>query len=253
MRDENETARLTYWNGHIPWAFTGDDVSYEEKRRLRYSLQDYMHDSIGFDSYKSKLVIELGSGGGIDSAEFVKCGAEVISLDFTETGTRTTQKLLESANLSANVVKSSALRLPFREKIFDCVYSFGVLHHIPEIRQVLDESFRILKPDGVIICMLYNRNSMLYAYSILDLHSNEGLGEEERLRMYSERSLGCPYTRAYTKKEALDLFKTHFDDVRAEIKYNVIDLPDRRKFKLNLPERYELGWHIIVKARRRRP
>jgi len=251
MKEEDKTARLRYWEQHVPWAFNGESFSYEEKRRLRYSLQDYMHDSVGFDSYESKLVLELGSGGGIDSAEFAKHGAKVVSLDFTETGTRTTQNLLKSANLSPNIVKSSALRLPFKEKIFDCVYSFGVLHHIPEIKQVLDESFRILKPEGAIICMLYNRKSILYAYSILDLHSNEGFDDETLLRMYSERNLGCPYTRAYTKPEVIELFSSRFDDVRAEIKYNVIDLPDKRKFKLNLPERYELGWHIIVKGRRR--
>src|SRR6266700_8189058 len=96
---EAETERLEYWNKNVPWTFTGESLSYEEKRRLRYSLQDYMHSTIAFDSYKSKLVLELGSGGGIDSAEFERYGADIISVDFTETGSRATHALLQNANL----------------------------------------------------------------------------------------------------------------------------------------------------------
>jgi ubiquinone/menaquinone biosynthesis C-methylase UbiE len=196
-------------------------------------------------------VLEIGSGGGIDSAEFGKHGAEVVSLDFTETGSKATNQLLRDASVPANVVRSSALRLPFEEKCFDCVYSFGVLHHIPEIKEVLKETHRVLKPKGEIICMLYNKKSILYAYSILYLHRDEGIAEKELVGMYSERVLGCPYTRAYTKQEVLELFGEHFEGIETKVKYNVIDLPDRRKFKLNLPDEYELGWHIIVKARRK--
>ncbi len=210
-----------------------------------------MHDVIRFDSYKSKLVLEIGSGGGIDSAEFGRYGAEIVSLDFTKTGSRATNQLLRDANVPANVIRSSALRLPFEENCFDCVYSFGVLHHIPEIREVLEETYRVLKPDGELICMLYNKNSVLYAYSILYLHRDEGFNEKELVGMYSERALGCPYTRAYTKQEVLELFGERFDNVEAKVKYNVIDLPDKRKFKLNLPDKYELGWHIMVKAKRK--
>ncbi len=249
MSNQTETGRLEYWNKNLPWAFLGEDLSYDEKRRLRYSLQDYMRDSIGFDSYKSKLMLEVGSGGGIDSAEFGRNGTEVVSLDFTKSGSSATRDILEKADLPAKVVRSSALHLPFREECFDCVYSFGVLHHIPEINNVLDETSRILKPDGELVCMLYNRASLLYAYSIVWSHKDEGLDEDGLLRRYSERMLGCPYTKAFTKQEAMELFHRYFVDVRAQVKYNVIDLPDHRKFKLDIPDRYELGWHIIVKAR----
>lgn len=249
--DDSATARVDYWNRNIPWTFKGESVDYEEKRRLRYSLQDYMHDVIAFDSYKSKLVLDLGSGGGIDSAEFARNGAEVVSLDFTETATRTTRDLFKSGGYEAMVVKASAPRLPFRKGRFDCVYSFGVLHHIPEVEQALDEIWRVLKPRGEIICMLYNRDSLLYALSIMWMHRNEGLDEQDLVRKYSERVLGCPYTKAYAKDDIAQIFGNYFDNIRIAVKYNVIDLPDKRKLKLDLPDRYELGWHTIVQAQRK--
>jgi ubiquinone/menaquinone biosynthesis C-methylase UbiE len=249
--DDSGTARVEYWNRNIPWTFKDEAVDYEEKRRLRYSLQNYMHDVIGFESCKSKLVLELGSGGGIDSAEFARNGAEVVSVDFTETGTRTTLELLKSAGFEYRVVKASVPCLPFRAENFDCVYSFGVLHHIPEIEQALHEISRVLKPGGEIICMLYNRDSLLYAYSIMWMHRDEGLDEQDLVRKYSERVLSCPFTRAYSKKHIVEVFGNYFDNIRIAVKYNVIDLPGKRKFKLDLPDEYELGWHTIVRAHRK--
>lgn len=248
--DGKDRSRMEYWEKSVPWSFQGENLGYEEKRQLRYSLQDYMHETIDFSSFKSKLVLELGSGGGVDSAEFARNGAEVFSVDFTETGSRTTRNLLESANLPANVVKSSILHLPFEREKFDCVYSFGVLHHIPEITTALEELWRVLKRGGEVICMLYNRESLLYAYSILWMHRNEGLDEQTLLNRYSEKTLGCPYTRAFTKQEVAELFSRHFHDVQVQVRYTVIDLPGKRKFKLNLPDQYELGWHLIVKGKR---
>jgi hypothetical protein len=34
-----------------------------------------------------------------------------------------------------------------------------------------------------------------------------------------------------------------------KVYFNVIDFPEERKFKLNIPDEYELGWHIKLNAR----
>jgi ubiquinone/menaquinone biosynthesis C-methylase UbiE len=241
---------IQYWEKAVPWAFKGEGLTYEQKRRMRYELQDYMMSAIGFDSYQSKLVVELGSGAGIDSAEFARNGAEVISIDFTRTAVETTKSTLEQAGVQPNVIRADLHYLPLRDSIADCIYSFGVLHHIPDVENVLREIVRVAKDKSEVICMLYNRESLLYAYSILFLHRNEGITDEQRLlSLYSERILGCPYTKAYTKDEAISLFSKYFREVSARVYYNVIDLPGRRKFKLNIPDEYELGWHIIVRCR----
>jgi ubiquinone/menaquinone biosynthesis C-methylase UbiE len=52
--------------------------------------------------------------------------------------------------------------IPFKESVFDCIYCFGVLHHIPEVEKDLAEIKRILKPGGQVMAMLYNRDSLLY-------------------------------------------------------------------------------------------
>jgi len=222
-----------YWARSLPMSFIGE--------------------AIKFSDFAGKRVLELGCGAGIDSAEFTCNGAQVVSLDLTQIGARLTQDLLKEATLSSCVLQASALSLPFKQDTFDCVYSFGVLHHIPQIENVLAQIQQILKPGGQIMAMLYHKDSLLYAYSIIYLKGITGglLGRftpEEILSRYSERGEGCPYTKAYTKSEAKELFSRFFDDVQIEVHYNVIDLPSERKIKVDLPDKYKLGWHLIVKG-----
>lgn len=243
---------VDYWERIVPWTFKNENVPYQERRRLRYALQDYMLEAIPFSAYRGKLVLEIGSGSGIDSAEFGRNGADVVSLDFTETGVRSTKATLAEAGVSAfNVVRAAAQYLPFRDDVFDCVYSFGVLHHIPNVAPVIREISRKLAKGGELICMLYNKDSLLYAYSILFLHRGAGLGEDEMVSRYSERVEGCPYTKAYTMDDVGKTLADDFREVSTTVHYDVIDTPKQRKVKLRLSDDYQLGWHLIIRARKK--
>ena len=148
-------------------SFFGENFSYEDLRVFRYSLQDYMHSTFKFGNFVGKLVLDLGCGAGIDSAEFARNGASVVSADFARTATKSTQGLLTEAKLPAQVLQADATSLPFKKETFDCVYSFGVLHHIPEVDKAVFEINRVLKPGGQIMAMLYHEDSLLYGYSIV--------------------------------------------------------------------------------------
>jgi len=244
---------IQYWERSTPMSFVPEKLNFEQKRNFRYSLQDYMHDVFHFSDFAGKLVLEIGCGAGIDSAEFARSGAEVISTDLTQSGVELTSGLLKENGLPALVIRCDATSLPFKSETFDCVYSFGVLHHFPEIDVALTEIHRVLKPGGQVMAMLYHRDSLLYAYSIIYWRGvKEGLlgtlTPEQLVSRYSERNEGCPYTGAYSKKEAGSLFAQWFKQVTTEVHYNVIDLPDQRKVKVDIPDKYELGWHLIVKA-----
>ena len=64
------------------------------------------------------------------------------------------------------IEQASALELPFEANSFDIVYSHGVLHHIPEIEKAEKEIFRVLKPSGQLIAMLYAKRSLNYLLGI---------------------------------------------------------------------------------------
>ena len=253
MKKVSTSEVKAFWEQGPPMGFIGENYSYEKKRDFRYSLQDYMHEVFKFDSFAGKKILEIGCGAGIDSAEFARNGSLVTSTDFTERSVQATKELLQEANLPANVMQADATRLQFEDDSFDCVYSFGVLHHIPDIEKALAEIKRVLKPGGQLMVMLYNKDSLLYGYSIVYLRGIkerqlEKLTMDELLARYSERKEDNPYTRVYTKTEAEGLFSKYFSSCAVEVRYNVIDLPEQRKVKVDVPDEYELGWHLIVKG-----
>lgn len=234
-------------------SFIPEKLDYDKKRAFRYSLQDYMHGAFKFGDFSGKMVLEVGCGAGVDSAEFARNGARVISTDLTRTGTELTRDLLKESGLPRAVIQSDAKALPFKDGTFDCVYSFGVLHHFPEIEAALAEIHRVLKSGGQVMVMLYHRDSLLYAYSIIYWRGiKEGLLKtltpEQLVSRYSERNEDCPYTRVYTKEEARALFSKWFSHITTEVHYNVVDLEGQRKVKIDIPDKYELGWHLVVKA-----
>ena len=123
------------------------------------------------------------------------------------------------------------------------------------MQDALREIHRVLRPDGRVMAMLYHRDSLLYAYSIVYLHGIKArllldgrATVEELVSRYSERNEGCPYTKAYTRDEARALFEKWFRDVTISVHYNVVDTPGQRKVKLGLDDSWELGWHLVVKG-----
>lgn len=244
-----------YWEKSIPMTFHDiPEMSFEEKRRFRYQLQDYMHEAFKFERFKEKSVLEIGCGAGIDSIEFARYGADVTAIDPTEKAVETTKQHFAEAGVTGEVIRASADDIPVPDNHFDCVYSFGVLHHIPNLEPVLNEIQRVLKPDGRLLAMVYNQDSLLYAYSILYLHGIEK-GElknhtpDELVSIYSERNEGCPYTKAYTKETAEETFGSILEDIETSIYYDAIDTKEKRKVKVEIPGRNDLGWHIVVEGK----
>jgi ubiquinone/menaquinone biosynthesis C-methylase UbiE len=235
--------------------FNDQPKTYDEKRRFRYGLQDYMHEAFRFDNFGNKRILEIGSGAGIDSAEFLRNDAKVVSMDFSPTSTRSTKSLLREAGLDGVVVMADARFLPFRNETFDVAYSFGVIHHIPDVSAVLDEVKRVLRDDGLFMGMVYNKDSLLNAYSIMYLRGirdgllAQGKTELEITSNFSERFTGNAYTKTYTTDEITNLLRAYFRSTLVETRYNVIDTVGTRKVKFQLENlQNDLGWHLIFKA-----
>jgi len=244
-----------YWRKAVPMTFEDKPKTYEEKRRFRYELQDYMHEAFRFNDFCGKKVLDVGAGAGIDSAEFIRNGAETVSIDFSPLATRNTKLLLREAGLDGQVLLADSRFLPFRDSQFDLVYSFGVIHHIPDVSAALEEISRVLRSGGLFMGMVYNKDSLLYAYSIIYLHGIKegliarGMSEAEVASRFSERFTCNPYTMVYTKGEITDLLLRFFNRVQVDTYYNVIDTASRRKVKFQIETgQSDLGWHLAFRA-----
>jgi ubiquinone/menaquinone biosynthesis C-methylase UbiE len=54
-----------------------------------------------------------------------------------------------------------AEELSFPDRYFDCVYSWGVLHHSPDTRTAVCEIWRVLKEGGSAKLMIYHKWSLV--------------------------------------------------------------------------------------------
>jgi len=114
-----------------------------------------------------KTVLEIGPGGGGHSSLFALRGASVIAADITPERVMATNRKLALLEGNHRAYQADGENLPFRDNSFDIVYSNGVLHHSEDTNKCIAEAYRVLKPGGKAIIMLYSRHSAIYWLNIV--------------------------------------------------------------------------------------
>jgi ubiquinone/menaquinone biosynthesis C-methylase UbiE len=100
-----------------------------------------------------KRVLDLGCGTGGDVVYLAKQGFEVYGIDVAKEAVRVAKESLKAKKLKANLkVGSIYEELPYEDDFFDAAISIRVIHHagIKDIRKLIKEIKRILKPKGLI-------------------------------------------------------------------------------------------------------
>lgn len=140
---------------------------FEEYDKFRYRNEGHILKCLDEIDFESKHTLEIGLGEGADSEQIIRRGAIWSGVDLTEESVRRVQTRMELKNLKYSAIKQgSALELPFDDNSFDIIFSHGVLHHVPDINRAQQEIWRILKPGGKLIVMLYAKYSLNYLLSI---------------------------------------------------------------------------------------
>lgn len=189
------------------------DLPYFEKiRDRRYKLEPFIKTVVDFLSLKEKKVLEVGCGIGIDGMEFSKAGADYTGIDASETSINLARRYFEFEKNNSPLIVADTDSLPFVDNSFDYVFSWGVIHHTPNIRKAVEEIYRVLKPGGECCIMVYNRRSIVGAqlYVLYGLFRLNPFANFKKLFAEHHES---PGTKAFTNKETLLLFKK-FKDVK---------------------------------------
>lgn len=165
-----------------------------------------------------KRVLEIGPGAGGHSALFALYRAQVASVDITWKRARSTNakfRLMDEMADGCNAVQANGETLPFKDGAFDVVYANGVLHHAHDTERAVDEVFRVLKPGGKAVIMLYCKSSwhywinMLFCQGILmgkAVGGKNWLGKATEWGGKNHQTVANPITRCYTASEIAKLF-----------------------------------------------
>jgi SAM-dependent methyltransferase len=151
---------------------SGSSVSREyflDIERQRYELQPHILDILSKIDWGGKRVLEIGTGVGTDARQIIGKGGRYTGINIDQGSTAATVTALRAFSLPGVGMLGDATSLDFADDTFDVVYSFGVLHHIPEAARAAAEIQRVLKPGGELLVMLYNRTSINYVVEIMFL------------------------------------------------------------------------------------
>lgn len=108
------------------------------------------------DFTPGQAVLELGSGGGFDTALLAKklgTSTKVIGLDLSLDMLQRAARSLGELELSpVYYTQAVAEELPVRDNSVDWIVSNGIFNLSPEKEKILAEIHRVLKPKGHVLC-----------------------------------------------------------------------------------------------------
>jgi SAM-dependent methyltransferase len=182
-----------------------DTAGYLAQMAKRYSLEPYIESFAAFDGARDKDVLEIGVGLGADHQRFAQEGARLTGIDLTDRAIEHTRRRFDLFGLSSDLRVGDAEGLPFADESFDCVYSWGVLHHSPNTPGAVEEVWRVLRPGGVARIMIYHKYALV-GYMLWMRYALLAGRPWRSLRDIYAQHLESPGTKAYTVDEARGLF-----------------------------------------------
>jgi len=175
-----------------------------------YAYSNSIH---GYSTSSNKRVLDVGCGNGYVLSRYAQHGADVSGVDLTKTAIELSKKRFRLAGLEGKFNQIDGQRLPFPDNHFDIVCSMGVLHHISDPGPTVDEMFRVLKPKGKVIMMLYYRYSYKYMvlFRLKRLFDRRYRGFSQQQALNRNDGEDCPLAMVYSRSEAQKLMHKFSD------------------------------------------
>jgi len=200
-----------FWNDEpcgTRYLTDGDDFLAHAK--ARYALEPHIPEFAQFASSRGKRILEIGVGMGSDFLEWLKAGAIATGIDLSVSSVNQSRSRCRIAGFAKpDIEVADAENLPFQDNTFDIVYSYGVMHHSPDVQRCLDETQRVLKPGGQARLMLYHHPSL----TGFMLWLRFGLLHGKSIRKTVYEHLESPGTKSFSEREVRDMMRC-FNDVR---------------------------------------
>jgi SAM-dependent methyltransferase len=153
---------------------------------------------------------------GADYEQWLKAGANATGVDLSATSLAQARRRCELAGLKPDLQLADAENLPFADKTFDVVYSYGVLHHSPDTAKCLREAWRVLKPGGEARIMLYHHRSITGFL----LWLRYGMWRAQSIRQCVYERLESPGTKTFTVAEVRSVFVGFSNPQFADLQQN---------------------------------
>lgn len=239
-----------------------DDVDHR-----KYFVEPHILEFAEHESWAGKRVLEIGCGLGTDTIRFAKAGAQVTAIDLSSVSLDLATRRAEVFGLSDRVRfyegNCEDLDKIVPIETYDLIYSFGVIHHTPHPERALAALRHYMNAKSELRLMVYSKVS----YKLFHVMHHDGPWSmaklDETMARHSEAQSGCPVTWTYTYDEARKLLQG-FDVLDMQKRHIFTwDIPSYVKFEYKPDSAWEgvsaeqlraleseLGWHLLIRARR---
>jgi SAM-dependent methyltransferase len=236
-----------FWQAHINNEYYTDatrasEEYFDEIERRRYATHYHLPALFASLDGQGKRLLEVGCGIGVDSIQLAGRGFDVTAVDLTENALAVAAQFAAHRGATVDFQLGNAERLDFADESFDAVYSFGVLHHTPDIRRSVQEVHRVLRPGGTAYVMLYHRDSLVNL-----VHRTLRLPYESPV----DRNDHCPVVYTFSRNGVRRLFRDFSTvTVRAAYPFTYGFGPLTTKVPLGIrrPLGQAIGWHLMITA-----
>ncbi len=211
-----------------------------------------------FDRHAGDRVLEIGGGMGTDLVQFAQHGALVTDADLSAGHLKLAKENFALRGLTGEFIQRDAESLDFADASFDLVYSNGVIHHTPNTRRVVDQIYRVLKPGGRAIVMVYAEDSLHYWRNLVwNIGFREGqlarysIGEiMSRTVERSDNAAAHPLVKVYTDAGVRAMFDRFVDVDVTQHQLDASAVPRVLGFVPRRGLAGAMGWNLVVKARK---
>jgi len=125
--------------------------------------------------YKNNL-LDVGVGNGM-LLSYLKKKITYVGIDISDKMLELAKEKALKHSIPFVSVLGNAVNLPFPDNSFDTVICIDTFHHIPEkySNRVLDELFRVARPNGQILLEIKNKLNVILGYQYYRTHKHKGL------------------------------------------------------------------------------
>ena len=151
---------------------------------------------------KDSSILEVGCGGGY-YLEYIHQGYNntfLVGIDISMRAIK--ERRINGAKLSnIEFIEADAKQLPFRDDVFDCVYSSETLEHIPHVGKFFSEAFRIMKR-GLMVALTPNGERINpFLALVVPILLFKKAKEKSIITEINPRESPEPYDRALSRAE----------------------------------------------------
>ena len=153
------------WKEHVGYEEFTKEFYQEIDRRFFSDAKVYMPSKhvpfdalIDFHALGELDVLEIGVGNGSHAALLAQYAHSFTGIDLTNYAVKSTSERMRCFGLRGTILQMDAEHMEFGDGAFDLIWSWGVIHHSSNTRQVLSEIHRVLRPGGRAVIMVYHRN-----------------------------------------------------------------------------------------------